>query len=239
MVKTDTERGPRDPATGTKGHSFLGLVPIGGIVWIPLIAVVYVVAVMLVGATAPRIFVLAVFVLFPVLLALFIGGIIILIRLCTKENRQGGRLRTHLAALLAVLVMGYLLTVGPAHPLRLLDLRERAAVALTGGGRELQSWAIGILSKPRDLMSGHGLDQWRVPKELWSRQVQRLSPNCVCICRWFKDGREAVHLGYGGGFLHWYIVVGPPGAAPDPNTPIFQDSDWIRWGDGIYDLQQG
>ena len=53
-----------------------------------------------------------------------------------------------------------------------------------------------------------------------------------------KGDQEAVCLTYGGGFLHWCIVIGPPGSVPDPNAARF-DNRWIRWSDGIYDWQQG
>lgn len=115
----------------------------------------------------------------------------------------------------------------------------RLAVAFTGGQGELQAWAVSLLDGPRDHLDFDGWEHWRVPREAWSHQVQRLRPNGVNIVPVFENGREAVVLGYGGGFFHWWIVVGRPGSQPDPklNDPNI-DSRWIRWADGIYDWQQ-
>jgi len=79
-----------------------------------------------------------------------------------------------------------------------------------------------------------------VPPEYWSDQVRRLHPKSVKVLFVFEDDQKGVCLSYGGGFLHWTLVLGPPGARlhpslNDPNT----DSVSIRWTDGIYDWLQG
>jgi len=173
------------------------------------------------------------------LVSLLMGGIAVFCGLFLKANRQGTRLWKHIGVLLTILVLSFLLTVGPGNYIRLLDLRARLTVALTGGQEELQAWAVALLDEPRDPNSP---DVWRergVPRERWSKQVRRLRPGAVQIEPAFENGGEAVALCYGGGFFHWYIVVGRSGSRPDPscnqpNSDIF----WYHWADGIYDRQE-
>lgn len=126
----------------------------------------------------------------------------------------------------------YVVTLGPGNFMGLINLRTRARVAMTGGQDQLQAWAVEVLGKPRELMEQDGLS-WRIPREQWSEQVRRLRPKArlVRIDPLLEGGRNAVRLGYGGGFFHWHIVVGPPGSVPQRDSV---DELWYRWGDGIY-----
>jgi hypothetical protein len=165
--------------------------------------------------------------------ALLCGGIAVTVGLFQKQNRMRPRLWHYLVTLLTIVALLYLLTFGPGNPISLVHIRARALVALTGGQDRLQSWAVEILAKPRDRMQEDG-SGWRVPREEWSRQVQRLGGG-VRIDPLLEDERCAVCLCYGGGFFHWYIVVGPPGSVPDPKLVERRPYDaWYRWGDGIY-----
>ncbi len=104
---------------------------------------------------------------------------------------------------------------------------------MTGGQGQLQAWAVEVLARPREQMEEDG-SGWVVPREQWSQQVRQLGAH-VRIDPLFKDEREGVCLGYGGGFFHWYIVVGLAGSVPDPNDEKEHPSDvWYRWGDGVY-----
>jgi hypothetical protein len=166
--------------------------------------------------------------------ALLYGWISVLRGLSLMPNRRGFRHWTHIGILLIIPI---LLLLG--NYFRLLDVRTRLAVAVTGGQDELQTWAVAVLGKPRDRMHSDG-EQWTVPEEDWSEQVRRLKPGRVYIRAVFENGGEGVCLPYGGGFFHWWIVIGRPGSRPDPrfNGPS-HDEWWLRWGDGIYDWQQG
>jgi hypothetical protein len=165
--------------------------------------------------------------------ALLYGWITAFAGLRVKSNPRGLRRWMHIGILVAIPILG-----GLANIFSLVDLRMRLAVTFTGGQDELQAWAIKILDEPRG-SSGQGSDD-RIPRERWSEQVRRLKPKWVRIEPLFEDGGEAVRLCYGGGFYHWNIVVGRPGSRPDPK---FNDPDhdewWTRWGDGLYNWQQG
>jgi len=158
----------------------------------------------------------------------------VVLGLFQKRNRRRPRLWQNLATLTGIVSLLYLLTVGPGDPLSLLNLRMHGLVALTGGQEQLQSWAVERLGESRESMGERGPD-WHVPRECWSRQVRRLKPKYVCVDRFFQNDQEAVILSYGGGFLHWYVVVGPPGSIPDPKLDEgLPDSLWFRWADGVY-----
>jgi hypothetical protein len=140
--------------------------------------------------------------------------------------------------LLGIIVLLPVLTVGPGKYANLIDLRTRLAVALTGGQGQLQTWAVALLDEPRDHADHDDWEQ-RIPQEHWSKQVRRLKPNSVYISPVFEEGQEGVLLSYGGGFFHWWIVIGRPDSRPsqrlsDPNS----GNSWLRWADGIYDWQQ-
>jgi len=172
------------------------------------------------------------------LVSLLFGGISVFSGLFVKANRQGTRLWKHVGVLVCIVVLLPVLTVGPGNYFCLVDLRMRLAVALTGGQDELQAWAISVLDAPHGSLEQ--AEQGSVPERIWSKQVRRLKPGRVWIERVFDNDGEAVVFGYGGGFFHWYIVVGRPGSRPDPklNDPN-SDNFWYRWADGIYDWQQG
>lgn len=198
------------------------------------VAVLYVAIVLLFGWGIPCL-------LTPVvLLSLLFGAVAVIIGLALKVNRSRSRYWKHVAVLSANVVFLYLLSVGPANYFALIDVRARLAVALTGGQGELQAWAVGLLAVPREGMIER-MESRRVPTEHWSRQVRRLRPNSVHIGPFFKDTQPGVSLGYGGGFFHWWIIVGPPGSLPNPrlSDPNNFDDSWIRWSDGIYDWQKG
>ncbi len=169
-----------------------------------------------------------------------LGGLAVLLGLRHKANRRPPRLWQNLAALAGIIVLLYVLTIGPAGGTGLLNLRMRGLVAMTGGQGRLQSWAVEVVAQPRDGENGRSsieetFTQWDVPRSSWSKQVRRLRPGRVFIERVFRDGQEGVLLRYGGGFLHWYIVIGPPGSVPDPKLDEnLADSDWFRWSDGVY-----
>ncbi|MBP7053293.1 MAG: hypothetical protein KBE65_19975 [Phycisphaerae bacterium] len=165
------------------------------------------------------------------LLSLMFGGVAVVCGLFLRDNRRGSRPWKHVGVLLAI--AGLLCS---SHYFLLLDLRARLFVALTGGRDELQAWAVALLDSPRD---PNDFDD-RVPEERWSPQVRRLRPKAVDIQSVFENGTDGVRLAYGSGFFHWWIVIGRPGSRPDPrhNDPNGFDY-WLRWGDGVYDWQQG
>jgi hypothetical protein len=169
------------------------------------------------------------------LLSLFFGGGAVLAGLALKANRRRVRLGKHVGVLLVIIMLLYLLTIGPGNYFALIDLRTCLAVAWTGGQGRLQAWAVELLAKPRDGME----EDWGVPKQYWSEQVHRLRPGSVFFAPVFEDRQWAVCLNYGSAFFHWSIVVGPPGSRPDPksNGPTGDDV-WYRWRDGLYDWQQ-
>lgn len=197
-------------------------------------------------------FILFGFILFPLVLIFFplalasiitllFGGVFVLFGLTRKENRKLSRVLQYLATLSAIIAMLCLVTIGPCNFIRLIDLRTRLVVALTGGQDELQSWAMQLLDKDRDRMDDSR--RWDVPKEYWSQQVRRIywiQPTGVSVDNFFENNQRGVRLIFGGGFFHWSIVIGPPGSVPDPKLNDFVlDSFWIRWRDGIYNWAQG
>jgi len=170
------------------------------------------------------------FVSLLILVVLLYGWISVLEGLFVESNRQGFRLWKHIALLLLIPAMLYM-----GNYFSLLDLRMRLAVAFTGGKDDLQAWAVALLDGPRDALTLNGSEQWSVPPKCWSKQVRRLKPHGVRIEPMFENGQEGVILPYGGGFLHWQIVVGPPDSRPDRNpTGPPRDNFWFRWADGIY-----
>ncbi len=172
-------------------------------------------------------------------LSLIFGGVSALAGLTLKANRQRPRLRKHIGVLLAIVALLYLLTIGPGNYFRLIDLRARLAVAVTGGQDELQAWALGLLGKPPEGIEGDG-GYGRVPKVYWSKQVHRLRPNSVTIAEVFENRQRGVCLNYAGGFFHWTIVAGPLYSRPDPAlADPNSDNSWFYWADGLYDWQRG
>ena len=203
-------------------------------IWVLAITVVCVAGVLIAGYPTCCLFALVTGIALP------LGGVAVILGLFQKSNRTRPRLWHNLATLTAIVALLYLLTFGLGGPIGLLNLRMRGLVALTGGQDALQSWAVDVLAKPRDRMEG--LDwsdqvafKWAVPREHWSKQVRRLDPKHVRIERLFQNDQEGVRLMYGGGFLHWYIVLGPPGSVPDPKfEENLAENDWFRWSDGVY-----
>jgi len=161
-------------------------------------------------------------------LALLCLAIASVVRLIRGQTRLGHSLGTCVVAVGLL----YVVMLGPANFMGLINLRTRARVAMTGGQDQLQAWAVEVLGKPREQMEQDGLS-WVVPREQWSEQVRRLKPKArlVRIDPPSKGQGDVVRLGYGGGFFHWYIVVGPPGSVPQRDSI---DEVWYRWGDGIY-----
>jgi hypothetical protein len=166
------------------------------------------------------------------LLSLLVGGITVLCGLAERANRERPRLWKHIAVFLAIVLLLYLLTVGPANLLNLMNLR----VVLTGGHDDLQNWALELLSEADSHMSDE-LGVWHVPRDRWSKQVRRLHPNSVRVYPYFENYQRGVGLLYGGGLSHLTIVVGQPDARPEPpfNDPNSLEF-WSRWADGIYCL---
>jgi hypothetical protein len=194
----------------------------------------YVVAVLFFGRGA-----LAVFLVLPVLLTLLCGAVLVLVGLAQKANRQRPRLWKHIGTLLSILALLYLLSIGPCNASDLFNQHVRLTVLLTGGQDELQSWAVDLLGKPRDGMDHDGGTRWTIPQEYWSPQVRRLGPAKVFVDSIFENEGEGVCLFYGGGFLHWSIVAGPPGSRPNPEFDYpARDSIWFRWADGLYNWLQ-
>lgn len=200
-------------------HVRVGLIAIG-------VAVGYMAIVLFFGWVAPILFMLL------TILPLLVGGITVLCGLASKANRERPRLWKHIAVFLAIVLLLYLLTVGPANFGSLSNLR----VVLTGGHDDLQSWALGLLSEADSHMSDE-LGVWHVPRDRWSKQVRRLRPEAVRVYPYFENLQRGVGLLYGGGGSHLTIVVGPPDARPEPplNDPNSLEF-WCRWADGIYCL---
>ena len=112
-------------------------------------------------------------------------------------------------------------------------------VAATGGQKELQSWAMELMVKPREqtevsAWSGEGVYEWTVQKRHWPRQVRRLNPKRIRIERSSESNREIVRLMHGRGFLgRWSIGIGPPDAIGDLAIEAkAADYVWFRWSDG-------
>ncbi len=205
----------------TSRHLTVGLVTLG-------VAVLYVARVFLVPWPP------ACFLMPLTLMALGCGAVAILIGLTLKANRIRRRLWKHVGVLLAIVVALYLLTVGPCSFFGLLDLQLRAAVARTGGRDQLQAWAMDVLEKSRDHLDEH-IDNWPLPPESWSDQVHRLHPRGVSLWVKFEGDRRGVCLNYGGGFLHYSLLVGPPGSRPRPSLSDRSNrSSLVRWADGIF-----
>jgi hypothetical protein len=103
----------------------------------------------------------------------------------------------------------------------------------------LQTWAMDLLEQSRRQVEDNYGD-WRVPQEFWSDQVRRLHPKLVSVRVMFEDNQMGVCLFYGGGFLHYTLVVGPPGSRPQSNlSDPTHDTSVIHWADGIFDWIQG
>jgi len=167
---------------------------------------------------------------FGILLA---GIISALVGLAQKRNRYTPYLWRYVGVLAVLVGMVAFLSPG-LGTLRLLNLHCYTRVAMTGGQNELQSWAVDLLAQPRDPMHQDG-SGWRIPREQCSKQVWRLKPKRISIEQLFQNDQEGVRLMYGGGFLHWYIVLGPPGSLPDPKfEENLTENDWFRWSDGVY-----
>ncbi len=164
---------------------------------------------------------------------LLLGLIAAGIGLAKEQKRTGVHRRPYVAVLIALLGMILFLIPG-LGTLRLLDLHMRGRVALAGGRETLQAWGVEMLEEPRELMIEDG-ERRLIPEEKWSPQVRKLRPKRVWIDRLFENEAEGVSLMYGGGFLHWFVVIGPPGSNPDPerlnDAPA---SPWFRWADGVY-----
>lgn len=176
----------------------------------------------------------------PVCCVLLGGFISALVGLAERSNRFGPHRRCYVVVLV-VMVSTALFLIPALGIMRLLNLHCRTRVALTGGQGALQSWAVDLLARPRGELdpryeAEEEAHQLPVPESCWSKQVARLKPRKVLIDQFFKDDQESVRLCYGGGFLgHWYVVVGPPGAIPDPKlNDGWPNSPWFRWGDGVY-----
>lgn len=162
---------------------------------------------------------------FGMLLAGFVSA---LVGLAQKRNRCTPYVWRYVGVLV-VLVGQVAFLIPGLGTIRLLNLHCRMRVALTGGQDELQAWAVELLAKPRDPMHQDG-SGWRIPREEYSKQVRRLKPKRISVERLFQNNQEGVRLMYGGGFLHWNIVIGPPGLVPDPSLRDV----WFRWSDGVY-----
>ncbi len=167
---------------------------------------------------------------FGILLA---GIISALVGLAQQRNRCTPYVQRYVGAIVVLVSMVAFLIPG-LGTLRLLDLHCRMRVAMTGGQDALQSWAVEFLAQPRDPTHQDG-SGWRIPREECSKQVQRLKPKRIFVKQVFQNDQEGVTLMYGGGFLHWYIVLGPPGSVPDPKfEENLTENDWFRWRDGVY-----
>jgi hypothetical protein len=111
---------------------------------------------------------------------------------------------------------------------------------MTTGQDDLQSAGVELLAQSRegmDRMTGpeETPGRWEVQEAYWSAAIARLKPKRVFIEPVFQNNQEGVRLMYGTGFLHWYIVIGPPGATLDPKLNEDRpDSLWFRWRDGVY-----
>jgi len=154
---------------------------------------------------------------FGVLLAGFVSA---LVGLARKQNRCAPHALRYVGVLVGLVALLLFLIPG-LGTIRLLNLHSRMRVARTGGQDELQSWAVDLLAQSRDgmeirLETQEQVEQWEVPQSYWSKQVSRLKPTHIFIERLFQGDQDGVRMMYGGGFFHWYIVVGPAGSAPDP-----------------------
>jgi hypothetical protein len=175
----------------------------------------------------------------PIILALLLAGLSVLVELIHGGHRTRYHLWQRVASLAGIvgLLCFFAFGHGSAH---LSNLRTRAAVALTGGTHELQSWAVQVLADSRQsrlqsIMQLH-LGNWSVPKEQWSDQVRRLAPSEIFVdVAVFPGDGEALCLVFGGGLSESRIVIGPPSAGPIEDHERYL-GHWLRLGDGIYGL---
>ena len=150
----------------------------------------------------------------PAVLILLAGFLSAFVGLVDKHNRRPPYV-WHFVGVFVILGGQIAFLIPGLGTIRLLNLHCRLRVAITGGQEELQSWAVEVLAQPRDPMHQDG-SGWRIPHEECSKQIQRLKPKRISIEQLFENDQEGVSLMYGGGFLHWYIVLGSPGSVPDP-----------------------
>jgi len=164
---------------------------------------------------------------------LLVGLICALVGLAKKQNRHRTQTCSYIASLI-IIARQVLFLIPGLGTIRLLNLHCRMRVAMSGGQSDLQAWAVELLAQPRDPMHQDG-SGWRIPREECSKQVQRLKPKRISVEQLFENDQEGVRLMYGGGFLHWNIVLGPPGSVPDPKfEETLTENDWFRWSDGVY-----
>ena len=107
----------------------------------------------------------------------------------------------------------------------------RFHVEATGGLDELQEWAIGILDQPEEVvLKGDPNQIKRIKPELYSEQVQKLSPGMVILIQ--DDSNEPyLQIAKGGGFVPvWGIKIGRPTfeAYGRRSMRLF------KWKDGVY-----
>ncbi len=140
--------------------------------------------------------------------------------------------RTHTLAL-AILAGVFAFYFVGGSLIHLLHYRTRLVLALTGGQKELQSWAADILTQPRD-QTEYEAWPYVIDRQHWPRQVRRLRPVKVSIQPMFKDGQEGVILYYPIPHEVLAIVIGPPGAVPPDDAD--RRGSCRRFGDGLYYL---
>ena len=135
-----------------------------------IIGLVYMVAVFLFG-------VFGLLLALPTYAGLLVGFLSALVGAATC-HRHSGNWRWRYLVLLVVILAQILFLLPGLGEIRLLNLRCRTRVAMTGGQGQLQSWAQEILSKypgGQESESGGQDDfvQEKVPPSDWSDQVRR------------------------------------------------------------------
>lgn len=193
-----------------------------------IIGLVYMVAVFLLGL-------FALLLVLPTYAGLLVGFLAALIGAATCR-RHPVNWRWRYLVVMAVILAQILFLLPGLGTIRLLNLRCRTRVAMTGGQGQLQSWAQSILSEYSGTQESEskGQDAFMredIPPSEWSDQVRRLKPKRVWVDSTFNGDKPAVRLFYGGGFMHWGIVVVSPGTVPEATH---SDTLWIRWSDGVY-----
>jgi hypothetical protein len=172
----------------------------------------------------------------PILVLTPAAMVLLLIRLVGERNRPPAWRHAARAGLLVLLTwaVGFFF-VAPGGLLKpfLADRGFRRELEAEVNLQSLQKWATDLLQKPPD-------EAWTgepemLPRDALPEDLRNAGPSAVFVQR--GEGPEYNHMqiGFGGGFYHWGIMVGPPAFEPAHGGRY-----WVyRWQDGVYGYQEG
>jgi hypothetical protein len=112
----------------------------------------------------------------------------------------------------------------PRRPL--FDMGVKLRVARAGGIDNVQDWAVELLKKESISADESGL----LDVEALPEHIRQLKPTGVAIFDGPPEYRH-VRIGWGGGFFHWGLMVGPPTyTRAEGGNPMMV----TRWRKGVY-----